>query len=121
MKLLDALAKFILQLRADGRSEHTVRQYQRHVRTLGRWMAAEQLPDDVRGIDHEVLAHFLTSPEARARPDGFDKKATSTNALRSSLRCFFSYLAAAGFLSRNPAQLIRRARCGPPLPKGLTA
>ena len=38
MKILDALERFVIQLEADGRSPHTVRQYQRHVRALAAWV-----------------------------------------------------------------------------------
>jgi hypothetical protein len=39
MHLYAALASFLLQLRADGRSPHTVAQYERYVRRFGEWMA----------------------------------------------------------------------------------
>jgi site-specific recombinase XerC len=59
MHLHAALASFLVQLRADGRSPHTVAQYERHVRRLGEWLAAEGLPSDVGEIDPEHLARFL--------------------------------------------------------------
>ena len=39
MQIDDALERFLVQLEADGRSQHTIRQYRRHVRLLGRWCA----------------------------------------------------------------------------------
>jgi len=48
------------------------------------------------------------------------KRATTTNALRTSLRQFFAYSHAAGWIASNPARLIRRARCAPPPPKGMS-
>lgn len=48
------------------------------------------------------------------------KKATSMNALRSSLRAFFAYCRDAGWCRENPARLIRRARCSGPPPRGLS-
>lgn len=117
MRLDHALGLYIQQLRADGRSDHTVQQYQRHVRLLDRWLDG-QVP--VEDISHEVLARFLNSDAARNRPDGKSKRATSTNGLRSSLRTFHSYLHAAGITATNPARLIRRARCAPPPPRGLS-
>jgi site-specific recombinase XerD len=105
------------QLRADGRSEHTVRQYRRHVRLLDAWFGGAKHIGDVT---HEDLARFLNSDEARNRPDGRPKKATAMNALRSSLRTFFAYAHAAGLTRVNPARLIRRARCAPPPPRGLS-
>ncbi len=39
MNIEDALARFLLQLEADGRSRHTIGQYRRHVRLLAAWYA----------------------------------------------------------------------------------
>lgn len=116
MQVQDALAKYVVQLEADGRSPYTIAQYRRHVRLLGRWVAGREVEE----IDHEDLAAFLRSPAARCRPDGREKKATAQNALRSSLRCFFGYLHGAGIIRTNPARLIRRARCGGPRPRCLS-
>jgi len=115
MNIEDALAQFLLQLDADGRSSHTRAQYARHVRVLVRWFNGP-----IDRITHEDLARFLVSPVARLRPDGKPKKPTAMNALRSSIRCFFGYLAASGVLPRDPARLVRRARCGPPVPRAIS-
>lgn len=120
MRINDALDRFITQLRADGRSDHTVRQYQRHVRALRQWLTDESRPDLIAAITHEVVAAFLVSPAAGSRPDGAAKKATSTNALRSSLRGFFGYLHKAGYIATDPTRLVRRARCAPPPPRALS-
>ena len=87
-----ALSRFLAQLEANGRSGHTIAQYRRHVRVLIRWLSAGDLYVDVQLITHEILATFLAAPEATKRPDGQRKKATSANALRTSIRCFFGYL-----------------------------
>ena len=120
MEIDDALGLYLVQLDADGRSVHTRRQYERHIRLLGRWLRASARATVVGEITHQVLAEFLVSPEARDRPDGRPKKATATNALRSSLRTFFAYAHAAGLTPTNPARLIRRARCAPAPPRGLS-
>jgi integrase/recombinase XerC len=117
MRIDQAVALYLQQLRADGRSPHSVHQAQRHLRLLDAWFGAVKRVEDVT---HEDLARFLNSPEARNRPDGRPKKATTTNALRSSLRTFFAYAHAAGLTGMNPARLIRRARCAPPPPRGLS-
>lgn len=117
MKIAEALDLFLTQLQADGRSEHTIRQYRRHVRALERWLAPR---DSVGEITHLDIARFFASPAARQRPDGSQKRATSTNALRTSLRCFFGYLHQAGLISVNPARLLRRAICSPPPPRALS-
>jgi integrase/recombinase XerD len=119
MELQDAIAAFDAQLAADGRSPHTRAQYARHAAALGRWLARTERSTDLVQLDHRALAAFVASPEARCRPDGVAKKATSTNALRTSLRTLFGYLADAGLMPANPARLLKRARCSPPPPRAL--
>ena len=121
MNLELALDRFLVQLKADGRSPHTIAQYRRHIRLLARWMAKEGRASKVERIDHEDLALFLASPRARRSARGGMKKATSLNSLRSSLRCFFAYVHAAGYIPTNPARLIRRAICASPPPRSLSA
>ena len=120
MHIEDALDRFLTQFDADGRSPHTRGQYQRHIRLLARWLASDGRSGEVEPLDYERLAVFLTTPEARTRPDGCPKKATSTNSLRTSLRCFFLHLHRAGYIRSDPARLIRRARCGTPPPRALS-
>jgi site-specific recombinase XerC len=120
MNIEEALSRFLVQLEADGRSGHTIGQYRRHVRALARWLAAERLPLDVAAVTHEDIAAFVASPAARCRPDGTPKTGTSVNAMRGSLRGFFSYLHEAGYVAANPTRLLRRAICSPPPPRALT-
>jgi integrase/recombinase XerC len=47
------------------------------------------------------------------------KKATTANAMRTSVRCLAAHLHNAGLVAANPARLLRRARCAPPPPKAL--
>ncbi len=119
MLLEDALAQFVLQLKADGRSPHTVGQYQRHVRVLARWTADVGHGGHVEGLDHQTIARFMAAPCARLCRDGRDKRATSVNALRTSLRCFFGYLHDVGLVPTNPAHRLRRAHCPPPPVRGM--
>ncbi len=120
MRLADALHRFTIQLDADGRSEHTKGQYQRHIRLLERWLAQEGHSDDVDSLSHETLARFLIAPVARTSRRGGPKRATSMNALRSSMRAFFGYCHGAGWSRENPARLVRRARCAGSPPRGLS-
>jgi len=116
MKIEDALARYTTQLEADGRSPHTIGQYQRHIGLLGAWLGSPE----IEAITHEDLARFLASGNARARPDGRTKKATSANALRTSIRTFFRYAHEAGYCRANPARLVRRAMCGTAPPRALS-
>ncbi len=116
MQIQECLRKFVRQLEADGRSAHTIAQYERHVGVLAGWLG----DTTVEKVDNDRLAVFLCTPVACLRPDGQEKKAASMNALRTSIRCFFAYLHAAGEIRVNPARLIRRALCGPPPPRALS-
>lgn len=120
MNIDDALARYLTQIEADGRSHHTAGQYRRHISLLSTWLHERGHGGAVEEIDHETLAQFLASPAARVRPDGKTKKATSTNALRTSLRTFSRYLHDAGYVRSNPARLIRRALCAPPPPRSMS-
>ena len=90
MRLPAALARFVIQLQADGRSPHTVAQYARHVRRFASWLEAEHVPEDVAQLEPDHVAAFLASAEAVRRPDGRSKRVGSLNALRSSLRTTFT-------------------------------
>lgn len=140
MRIGDALEMFLVQLQADGRSAHTIDQYERHVRAFAAWWDARAgsragayagadagaHPDlyDVRAIRHVDIAAFLADEATRSRADGAGrrsaKKPTSMNCLRSSVRGFFAYLEGADVVTRNPARLVRRARCGVGPPKALS-
>jgi len=121
MTIDDALAQFLLQLEADGRSPHTTGQYQRHVRAFTAWWAQGGHADDVAAIGPRDVAQFFAGTGARERCNGGTKRPTSLNAMRTSLRVFFCWLRDAGLVAENPARLLRRARCSPPPPRGLHA
>jgi integrase/recombinase XerD len=120
MRIEEALGKFLMQLEADGRSPHTVNQYRRHVHAFASWATENALRGDVGSITHEDVARFLASPVARKTATGEVKKATSANALRSSLKCFFAFVAKAGYADHDAGRLIRRAITSPGPPKTLT-
>lgn len=132
MRIGEALDLFLVQLQADGRCAHTIDQYERHVRAFAAWWdarggsraGAHPHPCDVRAIRHVDIAAFLADEATRSRADGAGKRAakkpTSMNCLRSSLRGFFAYLEGADVVARNPARLVRRARCGVAPPKALS-
>jgi integrase/recombinase XerC len=120
MDLSEALDVFVLQLRADGRSPHTIKSYERHVCALIDWLDAHQRSVALDALTPQVLAEFLVSDEVRASGRGGQRSTSTVNAIRTSLRVFFSWLHDAGYTRINPARLIRRAICSPPPPKGLT-
>lgn len=119
MDLQAALQAFLLQLEADGRSPHTIGQYRRHGTALATWLATSGAGADVADLTPDLVARFFASPAARTSCRGGPKKATSANAMRTSIRCFAAHLHESGLVATNPARLLRRARCAPPPPKAL--
>ncbi len=115
MLIAQALDAYLVQLQADGRSPHTVAQAKRHLRlfiaSVGDGPVADVRPEDV--------ARFLASDAVTRTADGRPRKPTSANALRSTLRCFFGYVHAAGHAPVNAGRLIRRARCPAPRPRAV--
>ena len=121
MHLQAASGQFQVQLRADGRSEHTRKQYERHVRALIGWLAGTDHGAEVESLTPAIIAAFLASPEATSSAHGGTKKASSANAMRTSIRCFCRWAHESGLVGANPARLLRRARCSPPPPNALHA
>jgi len=120
MHLTIAHDRYRLQLLANGRTQHTLDQADRHIRVLYQWMCRELGGTELALLDHEGVAQFLTSDDATKRPDGKPKKPTSLNALRSTIRAFFAYTSAAGLTANNPAALVRRAIVSDPVPRALS-
>jgi len=75
---------------------------------------------DVATITTQDVARFLTSAMAMRTADGRAKRASTANALRSSVRCLFAFAHAAGYTPTNTGRLVRRARCSPPPPRALS-
>lgn len=119
MKLQDALSDYITQCAADGRSVHTRRQYERHVRLFGEWLHDVGASDEIAAVDHKTVARFFVSPAAKTTADGRVKRAGTVNAIRASLSGFFRFLHDAGTIAENPTRLLRRAICGRPEPRPL--
>jgi integrase/recombinase XerC len=119
MRLDEALARFIVQMQADGRSPHTIAQYTRTIGVLQRWMAREGRGNQLDAVTHEVLAQFLISRDVRDSSRGGAKRAITVNATRTALRVFFGYAQESGYAATNAARLVRRAICSPPEPRAL--
>jgi site-specific recombinase XerC len=121
VNLQAALQVFLRQLAADGRSPHTIGQYRRHGTALANWLGTAGIGNDVADLTPDVLARFFASDAAKTSCRGGAKKATSANAMRTSIRCFAAHLHQSGLVPTNPARLLRRARCAPPPPRALHA
>jgi len=98
MKLSTAIKTFDTQLRADGKSERTRQAYLRDLGKLRCWLKRDV---QVSIIVPDTLARFL------AHGNGEPKSALTVNRTKTALRVFFRFLTDAGYLSDNPARLIR--------------
>jgi len=116
MNVDEAWELYEVQLRADGRSEHTIRQHAWHTRLLAGALAGREVAD----LTHADVARFLASRAATHMPSGEPRLASTVNALRSGVRSFFGFVHAAGYAPSNAARLVRRARCSPPPPRALS-
>jgi integrase/recombinase XerC len=112
MLFQDALDAYLLQLSADGRSSHTIRQYQRHLAAFAQTVGADRALDSITPTD---VAQFMTAPST------LQGRSTATlNALRTSLRTFFGFVHASGLAPSNAGRMLRRAICAPSPPRGLS-
>ncbi|MFN0207856.1 MAG: tyrosine-type recombinase/integrase [Planctomycetota bacterium] len=121
MQIHDALNKFSLQMSADGRSPYTILQYRRHVSSFIKWLTDTNAPTELTQITAESIAGFLASPAASTQKTGINKKSSSMNALRASLKAFFTFATRANWTTANPTYLLRRAKCSPRPPRSLTS
>ena len=86
MQIQEALASYLVQLRGDGRSLHTINQARRHVTLLATWLSNAGHSGAIGDVRHEDLARFFASDTFQRRADGASRKPTSGNALRSVIR-----------------------------------
>jgi site-specific recombinase XerD len=105
----EALASYTTQLWADGKAALTIAQRCRHVKALMEWITIEEIRDLTTG----TIARFFAQPALRSL------KPATVNTLKTSIRDFFAYLHQSGMIGEDPTRMIRRARCGPPPPRGL--
>lgn len=119
LTVAEAIILFEVQLAADGRSIHTKRQYLRHLRSFEQFLLQRREVVWIDRLTHSDVAAFFASPAGHQTKDGRSKKATSVNALRSSIRTFGRFVHDAGWTTRNPAALLRRALCGSPPPRAI--
>jgi len=112
MKLSTATKRFDTQLRADGKSERTRQAYLRDLGKLKCWLKRDL---EVSIIAPDVLARFL------ANWNGGPRSALTINRTKTALRVFFRFLTDAGYLSENPARLIRSTPTDRKVPNYLSA
>lgn len=116
-----AIARYVTQMLANGRAEHTIGQAARHLRLFAQWLLEAERSLEVGHVDEEVLAEFFASNTARTMVSGAARSPATVNAMRTSLKVFFAHAARAGWAPRDPSLLMKRAICSPAPPRPLTA
>jgi len=108
MRLNKAIEQFHIQLRADGRSPHTIAAYMRELRLFMNWIGRVK---NIEAITPADIAGFFTSNTALVTTEGENRCTISTNRLKSTIRAFFTYLYEAGYIAGNPARLVKSKPC----------
>ncbi len=107
MDLQTAIRRFEVQLRADGKSQRTLKCYLWDLERLARALGSKT---SVGSITPHRLAEFVNSAGFSLTPGGEPKKPASVNRSKTALRVFFRFLVDSDFLPRDPARLVRYAR-----------
>jgi integrase/recombinase XerC len=108
MRIDKAIESFQTQLRADGRSPHTVAAYIRELRLFARWIGKQKRIETITPTD---VAGFFTSDAALTTTDDRPRSTISTNRLKSTIRVFFNFQCEAGLIDGNPARLVKSKPC----------
>ncbi len=104
MKLNEGISQFEVQLRAEGRSKHTISSYMRDLRYLTNHVGVDR---DVSSISIEDLNQILTSSPVTIQSNGKPKTPGSINKTKTSIKSFFRFLFTIKAISFNPADTIR--------------
>ena len=108
MRTNKAIESFHTQLRADGRSPHTIAAYMRELRLFTGWIGRVK---NIKAVTPADIAGFFTSNTALVSAEGENRCTISTNRLKSTIRAFFNYLSEAGIIDSNPARLVKSRPC----------
>jgi len=108
MRINKAIESFETQLRADGRSPHTIAAYMRELRLFAGWIGNKTLIAKITPAD---IAGFFTSNTALVSAEGENRCTVSLNRLKATIRAFFTYLYEAGYIAGNPARLVKSKPC----------
>ncbi len=104
MKLNEGIAQFEVQLKAEGRSKHTISSYLRDLRYLTGYVGENC---DIANITIEVLNQALTSEPVTMQSGGQPKSPVSINKTKTSFKSFFRFLYVSKVILFNPADSIR--------------
>ena len=100
-KLSQLIDMFLNHLRANSRSQHTMRAYAMDLRLL-----ASKIDCPVDSISPFQIDNFFNSETANLTSKGNPKSKITINRLRTAVRTFFTWLRESGVIQQNPAALI---------------
>jgi len=108
MRIDKAIESFRTQLRADGRSPHTIAAYMRELRLFAGWIGNKTA---ITKITPANIAEFFTSNTALVTTEGENRCTVSLNRLKTTIRAFFNYISEAGIINSSPARLVKSKPC----------
>lgn len=123
MNIVDALGEFIMDCRAAGRSQHTIKAYRSHV---GQFAVGCPVPLD--RISREDVRDYLTRLRSRPAYQDAPQKPEQSEGLSQHtiaahdrhLRSFFAWCVDNGYLEINPMQGMKQPRVPRLSPKAVT-
>lgn len=111
-----AIDDFVVRLRAQGRSEHTISAYRRDLRCF-----VEALPDvGIQDITPAMVDAALTDPAVAYSDDGAPKSAATMHRLKAVVRSFFAWTTESDLTDTNPAKSVATKRLARTPPEFLT-
>lgn len=97
-----AVDAYLFDLRAAGRSPHTIESYAFALKDLGRFLEAQRIRDWAKvGPSH--LRRYLVTFQAELKPSTIRTRATA-------ISCFFNWLGAEKLVASNPMLRVRRPK-----------
>ena len=107
---------FVVRLRAQGRSEHTISAYLRDLRCFARALPS----DGMRSITPGMIDAALTDPLVAHSEDSAPKSPATMHRLKAVVRSFFAWTAESGLTETNPAKAVTTKRLARTPPEFLT-
>lgn len=117
MNFSTAIARFAVQMDADGKSPHTRSSYLRDLRYFAEWLGSDP---DVGNISPETLNDYVTTAGSQCVEGGKAKAKGSVNHIKSTLKSFFTWAFHLGYVAENPSRCLRVKYQGRQVPAYLT-